>query len=127
MSDAQRETRKPTFFWIEISTDHFQLSKVARATTFILPMIEKYSMQLGEPLYRAWGTVRIESSRQCMNRCVPGNRTLQQHFSACDVVEELCKELVAGTEGELSSVYLTGSGMSKPLLLELAILTFPRL
>jgi adenosylmethionine-8-amino-7-oxononanoate aminotransferase len=31
-------------------------------------------------------------------------------FWASDVVDELCKELIAGTDGKMARVYLTGSG-----------------
>ncbi|RDL40520.1 PLP-dependent transferase [Venustampulla echinocandica] len=31
-------------------------------------------------------------------------------YWSCDVVEELCKELINGTGGEMSRIYLTGSG-----------------
>jgi adenosylmethionine-8-amino-7-oxononanoate aminotransferase len=35
---------------------------------------------------------------------------LASTFWACEVVEELCKELIYGTDGKMARVYLTGSG-----------------
>jgi hypothetical protein len=35
---------------------------------------------------------------------------LASTFWACEVVEELCKELINGTDGKMARVYLTGSG-----------------
>lgn len=32
-------------------------------------------------------------------------------FWGSDIVEELCKELISGTDGAMARVYLTGSGM----------------
>lgn len=31
-------------------------------------------------------------------------------FWACEIVEELCKELIKGTDGKMARIYLTGSG-----------------
>lgn len=35
---------------------------------------------------------------------------LASSFWSCDVVDELCKELINGTGGKMARVYLTGSG-----------------
>jgi adenosylmethionine-8-amino-7-oxononanoate aminotransferase len=39
-----------------------------------------------------------------------GTPYLASGFWACEVVDELCKELISGTEGKMARVYLTGSG-----------------
>jgi len=40
---------------------------------------------------------------------------LASTFWACEVVEELCKNLIHGTDGKMARIYLTGSGQSPNL------------
>lgn len=42
-----------------------------------------------------------------MNTGIP---YLTSTFWSCEVVDDLCKELIDGTDGKMSRVYLTGSG-----------------
>jgi len=40
---------------------------------------------------------------------------LASGYWSCEVVEDLCKELIDGTDGKMERVYLTGSGLSPNL------------
>lgn len=44
------------------------------------------------------------------NQMMTGTPYLATTFFASEVVEELCKTLIEGTEGKMARVYLTGSG-----------------
>lgn len=48
---------------------------------------------------------------------------LASTFWACEIVEELCKKLIDGTDGKMARVYLTGSGKwATSLLLHVLII-----
>jgi 4-aminobutyrate aminotransferase-like enzyme len=49
----------------------------------------------------------IKAISTVMNSGIP---YLASTFWGCEVVEELCKELINGTGGKMARVYLTGSG-----------------
>jgi len=55
----------------------------------------------------------IKAISALMNTGIP---YLASTFWGCEVVEELCKELINGTGGKMARVYLTGSGQCETSL-----------
>jgi adenosylmethionine-8-amino-7-oxononanoate aminotransferase len=52
---------------------------------------------------------------------------LASTFWACEIVEQLCKELIDGTDGKMARIYLTGSGQCAKSLHVHVLTSIPRL